>query len=109
MRDEIIKRNVLIITIALIVFTITSSLVWNHFSRGTLENQLINISKIVNNQIYDTTNEEELHEVVNSFTKDSEWLNIVIANSNGNIIIDSTNDVVGDAISANLSKTLLLV
>ncbi len=104
MRDEIIKRNVLIITIALIVFTITSSLVWNHFSRGTLENQLINISKIVNNQIYDTTNEEELHEVVNSFTKDSEWLNIVVANSNGNIIIDSTNDVVGDAISANLSK-----
>ena len=108
MRDEIIKRNVLIITIALIVFTITSSLVWNHFSRGTLENQLINISKIVNNQIYDTTNEEELHEVVNSFTKDSEWLNIVVANSNGNIIIDSTNDVVGDAISANLSKEELV-
>ena len=104
MRDELIRRNVLIVIIALLIFSLASSLIWNHFTRNNMQNELVNISVVVNEQISETTNETELQTVVKNLTKNQQWLTIVVANSHGNILIDSSNDSVGDNYFPNLSS-----
>ena len=104
MRDELIRRNVLIVIIALLIFSLASSLIWNHFTRNNMQNELVNISVVVNEQISETTNETELQTVVKNLTKNQQWLTIVVANSHGNILIDSSNDSVGDNYFPNLTS-----
>ena len=76
MRNEIIKRNVLIVAVSLFIFFIASIFITSYNSRKTLEKNLLNISNVVNNQIYETKNEQELHDVVEKFIKRENWIKI---------------------------------
>ena len=102
MRDEIIKRNTIITTVTMLVFFIVSLIITSYTTRKSIEQQLINVSNVVNNQILATNSEEELNEVIKSFTNDQEWLEIVIASNIGVILSDSSDD----SISATTVKKL---
>lgn len=104
MRNEIIKRNVLIVAISLLIFFIASIFITSYNSRKSLEKNLINISNVVNHQIYETNNELELHDVVEQFTQDQDWLQIIITNSSGFVIKDTSNDSIGTTVTQQLTE-----
>src|SRR5574344_1288603 len=105
MRDEIIRRNIIITVASLLLFFAASLFIVSYSSRKTIENELINITEVINNQIKETTKEEDAYAVVNSFTKDQEWLQIVLAKTgNGYIVKDSNDDSIGDDYDVYLEK-----
>lgn len=109
MRDEIIKRNTIIILISLLLFFIVSLFITSYTSRKSMEQQLINVSTVINNQITETNSQSELEDVIYVFTKNQDWLQIVISNSKGVILIDSSNDAIGDAINSYLGEDELKI
>lgn len=109
MRDEIIKRNTIIILISLLLFFIVSLFITSYTSRKSMEQQLINVSTVINNQITETNSQSELEDVIYVFTKNQDWLQIVISNSKGVILIDSSNDAIGDTINSYLGEDELKI
>lgn len=109
MRDEIIKRNTIIILISLLLFFIVSLFITSYTSRKSMEQQLINVSTVINNQITETNSQSELEDTIHMFTKNQDWLQIVISNSKGVILIDSSNDAIGDAINSYLGEDELKI
>lgn len=107
MRDDLIKKNILIISIGLLIFYILSIFATSSVSRNTLEQQLINVSKVINTQVKETITEDELYKLVDSYTMDQDWLRIVIADSNGTILKDSSDDSVGNPYYSSLEKNEL--
>ena len=103
MRDEIIKRNTLIMIISLLLFFVLSLFITSYTSRKSIEKQLINVSTVINNQILETNTEDELNDVVDSFTKNQEWLQITIISSVGVIIKDSSNDSINESVTNVIS------
>lgn len=95
MRDEIIKRNMVIIVISLVIFFFASLYITSYTNRKNLENQLLHISNILENHLDKTISEAEIKDVINKFTNNQQWLSVVIANSLGDYIIDSSNDDAG--------------
>ena len=74
-----------------------------------MEQQLINVSTVINNQITETNSQSELEDTIHMFTKNQDWLQIVISNSKGVILIDSSNDAIGDAINSYLGEDELKI
>ena len=107
MKDEIIRRNAFITGISLLIFFLFSFSISSYYNLRSMETQLINMSNVVSNLIMETSTDEELNNVVDSFTKNQEWLQITICNSHGNIVKDSENDMIGVTISASLSEAEL--
>ena len=104
MRDEIIKRNTLIMIVSLLLFFIVSLYITSYTSRKSIEKQLVNISTVINNQILETNTIDELNEVVESFTKNQDWLHITIASNIGVIITDSTDDSINESVTNILTN-----
>ena len=92
MKDEIIKRTLILTITSLLVFFFITLLVTSNLNRKNLEENLISISTVVNRDISDTTTEGEMAGVVNRYTQDQNYLRIVITNSYGAFIYDSSND-----------------
>ena len=92
MRDEIIKRTLILTVTSLIVFFFITLYLTSTLNRKALEENLISISNVVNGEIEKTTTEQEMNSVVNNFTQDNDYLKIVVTNSYGAFIIDSSND-----------------
>lgn len=92
MRDEIIKRTLYLTIISLLLFFSFSLILTSRTTRKNLEDNLISISTVLNKQIEKTSTEQEIVNLVNSYTTDQEYIKIVVANSHGAIIIDSTDD-----------------
>lgn len=92
MRNEIVRRNIILVVTTLLLFLILSITVSSYYNRKNLEINLINITEILNGQIINSESEEELRNVVNQYTKSHNWLRVSIFNSYGNIIIDSHTD-----------------
>lgn len=92
MRDEIIKRTLILTVTSLIVFFFITLYLTSSLNRKSLEENLISISKVVDSDIGKTTTEQEMFDVVNNYTQDSNYLRIVVTNSYGSFIIDSSND-----------------
>ena len=95
MKDEIIRKNALITGITLFIFCIFSFIVTSYYNYKSLESQLISVSDMVSYQVKESTTDEELNAIVDNFTKNQDWLQIVICNSLGNIVKDSDNENVG--------------
>lgn len=95
MRDELVKKNLAITISSLLVFFLLSLFITSYNSRQSLEEELVNLSRVVNNQLIQTETENEMNDVIYSFTNDQNWLRIAVANSRGYIVIDSTDDTVG--------------
>lgn len=104
MKDEIIRRNALITGISLFIFAIFSFSITSYYNLRSLESELISISNVVSYQIKNTTTDEELFSIVDEYGKDQEWYDIVICNSLGNIIKDSSNDGIGTNVNASISE-----
>ena len=104
MRDEIIKRNTAIMIFGLLLFFVLSLFITSYTSRKSIEQQLVNVSTVVHNQILETTTEDELNGLVESLTKNQEWLHIAVATSVGVIIHDSMNDSISEGKPVFLSS-----
>ena len=104
MKDEIIRRNAFITGITLFIFCIFSFAISSYYNLRSLESELISISNVVSYQIKNTTTDEELFSIVDEYGKDQEWYDIVICNSLGNIIKDSSNDAIGVTVNASISE-----
>ena len=104
MSDEIIRKNAIITGVCLIIICIFSFVFSSYYNRRSLEEQLISVSHIASEQMMDTNTEAELYNVVDSFTKNQDWLQITICNSLGNIIKDSENDAIGVSISSSIDE-----
>ena len=104
MKDEIIRRNAFITGITLFIFCIFSFTISSYYNLRSLESELISISNVVSYQIKNTTTDEELFSIVDEYGKDQEWYDIVICNSLGNIIKDSSNDAIGVTVNASISE-----
>ena len=96
MRNDLVKKNIIIITIGLLLFYVLSIFSTSAVSRNSLEQQLINVSKIIYSQVEEAANDEELYKIIDSYTINQDWLRIVVADSTGLILKDSTNDSVGN-------------
>lgn len=96
MRDEIIKRNTVIMISGLLLFFVLSLFITSYTSRKSIEQQLVNVSTVVHNQVLETTTEDELNELVEKLTKNQDWLQISIATSVGVIIHDSMDDSINE-------------
>ncbi len=92
MRDEIIKRNMLIIISSLLVFFFASLYIISYTNRKNLETELINVSNILFEKLDKTISEEEMKNEVNIFTNNQDWFYVVVTNSYGNYVIDSSTD-----------------
>ena len=95
MKDEIIRKNALITGITLFIFCIFSFIVTSYYNYKSLESQLISVSDMVSYQVKESTTDEELNAIVDNFTKNQDWLQIVICNSLGNIVKDSDYENAG--------------
>ncbi len=104
MRDEIIKRNTIIMTVSLLLFFIVSLIITSYTSRKSIQKQLINVSIIINNQILETNTLEELNETVDTFTDNQDWIQITIASSIGVVLKDSTDDSINDTLPSILTE-----
>ena len=96
MRNDLVKKNIIIITIGLLLFYVLSIFSTSAVTRNSLEQQLINVSKVIYTQVEKATNDEELYKIIDSYTINQDWLRIVVADSTGLILKDSTDDSVGN-------------
>lgn len=92
MRDEIIKRNMIIIISSLLVFFFASLYIISYTNRKNLETELINVSNILFEKLDKTVSEEEIKNEINIFTNNQDWFYVVVTNSYGNYVIDSSTD-----------------
>ncbi|HKM29625.1 MAG TPA: HAMP domain-containing sensor histidine kinase [Bacilli bacterium] len=104
MGEQLIKRNLTITIVSLILFFFLSLYITSYYNRKNLEENLINITSILNKQIKESLTEAEIEEIVDSYTNDQTWIKIVVANSLGSIVLDSTNDSMSEIITTNLTE-----
>ena len=104
MSDEIIKKNTIITSISLIIVCLFTFVIISYANHQAVEEELINLSKIVLNSINETSSEENLFQVVNKYTSSQDIIEIDLSNSYGYIIKSSTNDAVGTTIDDWIDK-----
>ena len=104
MYKELVIRNVIILAVSLLMFFCFSMFVIDFVNKRNLENQIKYLSVILVNNIQETNSELEIREVVNTFTSNQSWLNVVIANSYGDIIIDSRGDVADGLLNGKIES-----
>ncbi len=97
MHRELVRRNVIILTVSMIVFFLLSLYITTLVNRNNSQKQLLYLSKIVSNDIMTQTNsEEEVKTLVNAITKEQSWLSVCVATNLGYIIVDSGYDAMGE-------------
>lgn len=106
MRDEIIKKNLIITILSLTLFFLFSIFATSYSIRNTFENEVVSVSQMVENQLNNEENNDR--EVINSFTYNQSWLRIIYATDSGLIVIDSESDNVEIAIQIEQEKLSLL-
>ena len=90
MRDEIIKKNLIITISSLLLFFLFSFFATSYSIRNTFENEVVSVSQMVENQLENENNNDI--EVINNFTYNQTWLKVVYATNSGLIMVDSEND-----------------
>ena len=90
MRDEIIKKNLIITITSLLLFFLFSFFATNYSIRSTFEKEVVSVSQMVENQL-ESENSNDV-DVINNFTYNQTWLKIVYATNTGLIIVDSDDD-----------------
>jgi len=92
MRQEIIRKNLSLTVITILLFFVISLFITSYFNKKNIENNLINISSLIKEQITKTNTDEEVENVVNSYTNQQNWIEVVVINSHGTIIYHSASD-----------------
>lgn len=106
MRNEIVRKNLILTTVILVSFFMISIFISSYFNKKSLEKQLINISMVIKDQLHATTNDEEVKEVVNLYTDKQSYIEVVVTNSLGDIIYHSASDIVYQTLSSDEIKHL---
>ncbi|MGI6781646.1 MAG: sensor histidine kinase [Acholeplasmataceae bacterium] len=106
MRNEIVRKNLIITTVILIMFFMISLFISSYFNKKSLEKQLINISTIVKEQLYETKNEDEVKSVVNLYVDKQSYIEVAVINSSGVIIYHSASDEIYQTLSSEEMKHL---
>ena len=105
MRDEIIKKNLIITITSLLLFFLFSFFATSYSIRNTFEKEVVSVSQMVENQLETSENDKE---VINSFTYNQSWMKLIYATNTGLIMIDSENDNVEAASRIQEDKLALL-
>ena len=92
MREEIIKRNLYILTFCLILFYFLSIYVNSYFTHKNLEENIVNISNILISNLSSADDLQDISSTVNEYTKNQQWLSVIVCNDLGEVLIDSDND-----------------
>lgn len=99
MRNEIVRKNLILTAVTLIVFFLVSIYISSYFNKKVIEEQLVNVSHVVKNQVEGTVSEEELKKVVNFYSSHQDWLEVSVMNSLGVILYNSAQDLEGKTVS----------
>ena len=105
MRDEIIKKNLIITITSLLLFFLFSFTATNFTIKNTFKNEVLSVSTMVENQLESSSNHKE---VINSFTYNQSWMKLVYATSSGLIVVDSESDNVDSVTRIDDEKLALL-
>ena len=92
MKNEIIRRNVIITVIAIVLFFFASFSITSYFNRKSIENQLLSVSNVLIKEVEDEDDIDIIKDKVNHWIESQSYLKIVLASSDGTFIIDSEND-----------------
>ena len=103
MRDDIIKRNMILIISCLVIFFFASLYIISYTNRKNLETELVNVSNILIQKLDRTVSEEEMNAEIGDFISNQDWLYIVVTNNYGNYVIDSSTDENLDVAGRKLS------
>lgn len=101
MRNEIVRKNLILTATTLILFFLISVYISSYFNKKSLEKQLINVSQVVKSQIEATVSEEDLKNVVNFYSSHQDWLEVTVMNSLGVILYNSAQDTEGTYVSVD--------
>ena len=91
MRDKIIRRNIIITTISLIVFYLLAMYISTRANRNTIRENLVNVSNIIISQLQDDP--DNYRPIIDYYSIEKEWVEVIIALNDGSIIFDTTNDI----------------
>lgn len=100
MRNEIVRKNLILTTIILILFFMVSIFISSYFNKRSLEQQLINISTIIKEQLYETNNDDEVKKVVNLYVDKQSYIEVAVTNSSGVILYHSASDEIHQTLSS---------
>ena len=92
MKNEIIKKNLIITILSLLLFFVLSIFATSYSIRSSFEKEVVSVSQMIENQLEDESKNGK--DVINSFTYNQSWLKLVYATSSGLIIINSEDDSV---------------
>jgi len=104
MRDEIIKRNLIVNSISLLIFFLLSLISFSYFNKKNIENELVNISSLIETNLKKTSTKEELIAEADSYSTKNNFIIIVLSDSNGSIFYDSSDDSVGIVTIDNIKE-----
>lgn len=104
MRDDIIKRNMILIISCLVIFFFASLYIISYTNRKNLETELVTVSNILIQKLDRTVSEEEMNTEIGDFISNQDWLYIVVTNNYGNYVIDSSTDENLDVAGRKLSQ-----
>ena len=90
MKNEIIKKNLIITILSLILFFTLSVFASSYSIRNTFENEVLSVSLMIENQLDDENSNDK--DVINSLTYNQSWIKLIYATDSGLIIIDSEDD-----------------
>ena len=106
MRDDIIKKNLIITISSLLLFFLFSFFAISYSIRNSFEKEVVSVSQMVETQL--NNDEKDGTEIINSFTYNQSWLRLIYATNSGLIIQDSQNDIVDGTLRLD-EKTLSLL
>jgi len=95
MKNELIKRNILITLLTSLIFLVMSFFIMSYSNKKSLEKELTYVSNLLVQELNNTST-SEIIDRTNNLTKNQEWLTVEIANKIGEIIYNSENDSIGN-------------
>lgn len=85
MYKELVRRNVVVLAICLVIFVLLSVYITNQVNHNNTAKQLVYLSDVVAGRLKNTQTEQDVTDVVNDFTQNQTWLEVVYAGSHGRL------------------------
>ena len=103
MHKELVRRSILILVISLVAFLLISLFITSFVSNTNLAEDLLGVTKVFYNQLQNCNDDNQIQDLVKSFTDSQDTFSISIADVNGEIWIDSNLNLSVDGTVIKLS------
>lgn len=103
MQKELVWRNIVILTLSLIIFFIITLFVTNYINLHNQEQEALYLSQLVSYEM-DSSDASSLPDVVYKLTEGQTRYCIVVADADGVILIDSLSDQMGEGVFSKLTE-----